>query len=84
MTSGKLVSGTKCGLGSGAYRRISLGGGGRGIIGITLRGYEEGIEGVVLTTLERMRMWKRIAFVGNLVAVFHSGRSLAILADTRT
>jgi hypothetical protein len=49
----------------GAYRRISLGGGGKGIVGITLRGYEEGIE-VVLTTLDRMRMWKRISFVGNL------------------
>jgi hypothetical protein len=48
----------KCELGTGAYRRISLGGGGRGIVGITLRGYEEGIEGVMLTTLERMRMLK--------------------------
>jgi hypothetical protein len=65
-TSGKLASGMKCELRSGAYRRISLSGGGRGIVGITLRGYEEGIEGVVLTTLERMRMWERIAFVGNL------------------
>jgi hypothetical protein len=27
---------------------------------------EEGIEGDVLRMLERMRMWKRIAFVGNL------------------
>ena len=26
---------------------------------------EEGIDGVVLTTLEDIRMWKRIAFVGN-------------------
>jgi hypothetical protein len=65
-TSGKLASGTRCDLGTGAYRRISLGRSGRGIVGITLRGYEEGIKGVVLTTLERMRIWKRIAFVGNL------------------
>jgi len=57
-TSGKLPSGTKCELGTGAYRRISLGGGGRGIVGITLRGYEEGIKRVVLTTLERMGMGK--------------------------
>ncbi len=65
-TSGKLASGTRCELGSGAYLRISFGGRGRGIVGFTLRGYEEGIEGVVLTTLEGMRIWKRIAFVGNL------------------
>jgi len=65
-TSGKLASGTRCELGTGAYRRISLGRGGRGIVGITLRGYEKGIEGVVLTTLERMRIRKGIAFIGNL------------------
>jgi hypothetical protein len=65
-TSGKLASGTRYELGTGAYRRISLRRGGRGIVGITLRGYEEGIERVVLTTLKRMRLWKRITFVGNL------------------
>lgn len=56
--SGKLASGTRCELGTGAYRRISLGGSGRGVVGFTLRGYEEGIKRVVLTTLKRMRIWK--------------------------
>jgi hypothetical protein len=65
-TPGKLASGTRCKLGSGANLRISFGGGGRGIVGFTLRGHEERIEGVVLTTLERMRIWKGITFVGNL------------------
>jgi hypothetical protein len=64
--SGKLASGTRYELGSGAYRRISLGGGGRGVIGFTLRGYEERIKGVVLTMLERLIMRERIALVGNL------------------
>jgi hypothetical protein len=33
-----------------------------GVVGFTLRGNKEAVEGVVLT----VRMWKRIAFVGNL------------------
>ena len=65
-TSGKLASGTRCELRSRAHRRVSLGRRGRGIVGFTLRGYEKGIKGIVLMALKRMRLWKRIAFVGNL------------------
>jgi hypothetical protein len=64
-TSSKLSGGMRCERGSGAYRRISLGGAGRRFVGFTLRGHEEGIKGVLLT-LKRMRMGKRIVFVKNL------------------
>lgn len=65
-TSCKFASRTGCELGSRAHRRVSLRGSGRGIVGFTLRGYEEGIKRIVLMKLERMRLWKRIAFGGNL------------------
>jgi hypothetical protein len=65
-TSSELASGTGRKLRSGAHRRIGLAGGGGGVVGYTLRGNYEGVKGVVLTRVKRMRMWKRIAFVVDL------------------
>lgn len=46
--------------------RISLNGTRRRAVRFTLQRDQEGIKRVVLTKVKRMRMWKRIAFVGGL------------------
>jgi hypothetical protein len=46
--------------------RVGLRGGGRGVVGFTLRGHYEGIKGIMILLTGAKSVWKRIALVGNL------------------
>jgi hypothetical protein len=60
-TASKLARRMRGKRGSGANGGVDHSGGGRGVIGFTLRGDQEGIEGIIL-----MGLRKRIALVENL------------------
>jgi hypothetical protein len=62
----KLACGTRGKFWSRANGRIGLSGGGREVIGITLRGNQEGVKGIILVGMKRMRLGKRIVLAGNL------------------
>jgi hypothetical protein len=66
MTASELAHGTRGKFWSGANGRIGLSGGGREDIGITLGGNQEGVKGIILAGVKRMRLGKIIALAGYL------------------